>query len=61
MAEQVKAYYGVCDIGTMLVRGCPIHGEPDEPELRPAPSNADELIALTNQLVEIIAAGPRLR
>ena len=57
----IAVYYGVCDIGTMLVRGCPIHGDPDEPELRPAPSNADELIALTNQLVEIIAAGPRLR
>jgi carbonic anhydrase len=59
--NSVAVYYGVCDIGTMLVRGCPIHGQPNEPELRPAPRNAEELIALTNQLVEIIAVGPRLR
>jgi carbonic anhydrase len=57
----MAVYYGVCDIGTMLVRGCPIHGEPDEPELRLAPRNADELIALSNQLVEIMADSPRLR
>ena len=57
----IEVYYGVCDIGTMLVRGCPIHGQPNEPELRPAPCNGDELIALAKELVEIIAAGPRLR
>jgi len=46
-------FYGVCDIGTMLVRACP-RAERSEPELKRAPQNADELVALTNELVDVL-------
>jgi carbonic anhydrase len=56
----VGVFYGVCDVASLVVRGCPIHGESAEPQLSPAPTNAGELSELTECLVESIAAGARL-
>jgi carbonic anhydrase len=51
--SQIEVFYGVCDIGTMLVRACPLEGR-IEPELKSAPQNADDLVALTDELVEVL-------
>jgi carbonic anhydrase len=51
--SQIEVFYGVCDIGTMLVRACPPNGQ-SEPELKLAPQNTDDLVALTNELVEVL-------
>lgn len=51
--SQIDVFYGVCDIGTMLVRACPDQGR-NEPELKRAPQNADELVALTSELVDVL-------
>ncbi len=53
--QSVPVYYGVCDLGCMLVRSRPVHARPDEPKLAPAPTSADEFTALTDQFVEIMA------
>ncbi|HEY2893447.1 MAG TPA: carbonic anhydrase [Pirellulales bacterium] len=51
--NQIDVFYGVCDIGTMLVRACPLEGR-IEPELKLAPQDADDLMALTSQLVDVL-------
>jgi carbonic anhydrase len=50
---QIDVFYGVCDIGTMLVQACPRDGQ-SEPELKLAPQNAEDLVALTNELVDVL-------
>ncbi len=57
LAEQVKAYYGVCDIGTMLVRDLPPQPEVRDPHLSPAPKDAESFIALADQIVKMVVAG----
>jgi carbonic anhydrase len=57
MAEQVKAYYGVCDIGTMVVRHLPTQPEVREPHLSPAPKDAASFIALADQIAKAAVAG----
>jgi carbonic anhydrase len=57
MAEQVKAYYGVCDIGTMLVRDLPPHADTRDPHLAPAPKDASSFIALADEVARTVVAG----
>lgn len=57
MAEQVKAFYGVCDIGTMLVRDLPPQGPVTDPLLTPAPKDAQSFIAIADQVVTAVVAG----
>jgi carbonic anhydrase len=56
MAEQVKAYYGVCDIGTMLVHDLPPTEPAGGPLLSPAPKDAPSFIALADQVVRLVVA-----
>jgi carbonic anhydrase len=56
MAEQVKAYYGVCDIGTMLVCDLPTPSDARDPRLSPAPKDAASFIALADRVVKTVVA-----
>jgi len=54
MAENVKAYYGVCDIGTMLVRDQPPLVHTSDPHLSPAPRDAASFMTLANEIVTAV-------
>jgi carbonic anhydrase len=57
LAEQVKAFYGVCDIGTMVVRDLPTPPDVRDPHLSPAPKDAASFIAIADQIVKAAVAG----
>ncbi len=58
--SQVKAYYGVCDIGTMVVRELPTSDPASPPQLSPAPADAKLFVSLTDKIVAAVAAGLEL-
>ncbi len=54
MAANVKAYYGVCDIGTMLVRDQPPLVPTSDPHLSLAPKDAASFMTLANEIVTAV-------
>ena len=57
-SDDIAVYYGVCDLQTMLVTSAPVTDDTTGPDLRLAPCDADEFVALGTQLVErLVASG----
>jgi carbonic anhydrase len=48
-------YYGVCDLGSMLVRDVPALTSADGPRLAPAPQSSGEFTVMSDRLVEVLA------
>ncbi len=53
-AKQVGAYYGVCDIGTMLVHDLPPLTPTSEPRLSLVPRNAESFMALADRVATAV-------
>ncbi len=54
--SEVQAYYGTCDIGTMMVRDLPATDPSSQPSLSPAPADTQAFVALTDRIVAAVMA-----
>lgn len=47
-------YYGVCDLKSLLVTSSPVTPTTTEPDLRPAPNDANAFVELGKELVDVL-------
>jgi carbonic anhydrase len=52
--RDIRAFYGVCDIGTMLVSDLPQSVDSTSPQLAPAPPNPQCFVSLTDRIVAAV-------
>jgi carbonic anhydrase len=55
--SRVKAYYGACDIGTMVVHDRPKKGEKIAPSLASAPQDTEAFVTLIDQIIGSVVKG----
>jgi carbonic anhydrase len=52
--NSTPVYYGVCDLGNMIVRDLPVRSPEDGPRLAPAPQSSSEFTIMSDRLVEVM-------
>lgn len=55
IVNSTPVYYGVCDLGNMIVRDLPVRTAADGPRLAPAPQSSSEFTIMSDRLVEFMA------
>lgn len=53
--NSTPVFYGVCDLGNMIVRDLPVRTAADGPRLAPAPQSSNEFTIMSDRLVEVMA------